>query len=67
MRIDASEDSLRIKNHSQLFAHPYSLYILPTNGCHYTSGVADYQENVSVVSFHDLAPGEYVDDNSWYT
>ena len=65
-RIDGSEDSLRVKNHAQAFTNPYSLYVLPTNGCHYTSGVDDYQQNFSCVGFHALEPGTNVDNNSWY-
>ena len=66
VRIDGSEDSLRVKNHAQAFTNPYSLYVLPTNGCHYTSGVDDYQQNFSCVGFHALEPGTNVDNNSWY-
>ena len=65
-RIDGSEDSLRVKNHAQALTNPYSLYVLPTNGCHYTSGVDDYQQNFSCVGFHALEPGTNVDNNSWY-
>ena len=65
-RIDGSEDSLRVKNHAQALTNPYSLYILPTSGCHYTSGVDDYQQNFRCVGFHALEPGTNVDNNSWY-
>ena len=65
-RIDGSEDSLRVKNHAQALTNPYSFYVLPTSGCHYTSGVADYQQNFSCVGFHQLEPGANVDNNSWY-